>query len=150
MKKSVFLICLIFIVLNILYTLFFKRAPYIEFIGNAITHPLRFFTGLVAAGSLKYMNLMLLIFLVALSIAILKRKNEIEDGQVVSRRALKYYNVPQLAKYLVVVWIIMLIFTSLQKGIALIISIGLLIFITTIVVGAYKIKYVKKFMKYMW
>lgn len=52
---GVFFVYLVLIILNILYTYVFKRIPFIELVGNILTHPFRVILGiLVAGGTIQY------------------------------------------------------------------------------------------------
>lgn len=143
---NIFLICLLFIIINFLYSMFFKKIPYLEIIVNAITHPLRFFTGLITAGSIEYINLMVIVFLSAFSYVTLKRKNEIREKQTQARKVLRYYTYNKIDGILTITWIIMLIFIFFQKGIALIISLLFLILNSFIIMGYNYWTPIKKFL----
>ena len=52
---GIFIVYLLLIVFNVLYTYVFKRIPFVELIGNVLTHPLRVVLGvLVAGGTIAY------------------------------------------------------------------------------------------------
>src|SRR3989344_4138481 len=48
---NLFLICILFLAMNLLYSFLFIKIAYVEILANAATRPLRFYTGVIAAGS---------------------------------------------------------------------------------------------------
>lgn len=49
--KTIVAIYLLFLVINVAYTHIFKRIPFVEFIANSLTHPLRIILGIVVTGT---------------------------------------------------------------------------------------------------
>ncbi len=143
---NLFLLALAFLAINIAYSyLKFKRVPYLEMLLNASTHPLRVYTGLVAAGEMRYGGLAMLVFLFALSIVVLRRKKEIMEGAVNSRHALKYYTNSILAWMLWAVWACLLAFTLLSKGAVFGIGAILVAVDAMILAGYHKTRFFKQF-----
>jgi 4-hydroxybenzoate polyprenyltransferase len=76
--KNLFYIYLIFIGLNLFYTIFGKKVPYLEIISNAITHPLRFVMGIVLVGATIPINLVIGYLLVTIGVSTERRIIELD------------------------------------------------------------------------
>jgi len=132
---NVFVIGLVFIVINLLYSTVFKKIPYVDILANGITHPLRFYVGMVAAGSTEYTILVIPVFLFAFSYATIRRKDEMLEKQQEARRVLKKYGIKRMNSLLIVSLIVLIIFAFFQIGIILAVSFLFLILDILMIIG---------------
>jgi decaprenyl-phosphate phosphoribosyltransferase len=137
-------ICLLFLCINLLYSYKLKKIPYLEIITNTLTHPLRFYTGVIAAGAFTFHKLALLFGLFALAIAILKRKKELMEKQQKSREVLRYYTNISLRNFIILVGVILFIIIILSKNLEFYIGLTLLFFYALIMVGYHRTKFINK------
>lgn len=89
--RAVFFIYLVFIASNVLYTYLFKHVPYLELIGNSITHPLRAYLGVTVAQGTIPVHLFLAFWFFALGCATTRRIIEKEGKGENGRPTLKHY-----------------------------------------------------------
>ena len=93
-SRTFLLFELTFIVANALYTFVLKKYPYVDILGNTVTHPLRSITGLVLSGvNLKlYTALIITDILGEMSATIARRSREHMNGFLEARPTLKKTN----------------------------------------------------------
>jgi len=144
LSTAVFTIGLVFIVINLLYSTIFKKVPYLDILANGITHPLRFYVGMVAAGSTEYTLLVIPVFLFAFSYATIRRKDEMLEKQQEARKVLKKYGIKRMNLLLVISLLVLVIFTFFQTGISLTVSLLFLALDIFIIVGYHHFRYVRK------
>ncbi len=151
LSADLFLILVLFLLINILYTLVLKHVPYVEIFANTVTHTLRVISGMALAGNIVFLNFLLVHFLALLAISTFKRYREIRNGNLVSRKVLSKYSLGTLN-------IIqnMLLFMA---GIVLIASFGKVDFILGLlpilfallpILGYYRNDAVKRFIDFCW
>ncbi|MBU3912701.1 MAG: UbiA family prenyltransferase [Nanoarchaeota archaeon] len=107
--RQIFYIYIIFIALNIFYTFIGKKIPYLEFISNSLTHPLRFLMGIVLVSSAIPLNPILAYFFVAIGTSISRRIVELDYKGFEARKALVYYTKKSLTIMQILAFIIILI-----------------------------------------
>jgi len=88
---KVLVLGVIFLVLNLAYTLWLKHVPYVEIILNTVTHPLRFAAGLWLAGDWTYWPLLVTWFPAVFAICTFKRLKEMHEAPLAVRPVLRYY-----------------------------------------------------------
>jgi 4-hydroxybenzoate polyprenyltransferase len=108
---QLFIIELLFVAINMIYSSLLKRIPYVELVSNGLTHPLRFYLGVVMAGGYGYVLLAFSILFMSTAFSALKRENEILKEQASFRKALKRYSLRQL--YVIYVLVVLLLGASL-------------------------------------
>jgi len=106
---KLFIMELIFIFVNLVYSLYLKHIPYIEFFSNGITHGLRLYLGIILAGSYDFILLAVSFYLTSVIFSVLKRENEIRKKQIQSRKTLKKYKL----KVLYLIYILISLFIIL-------------------------------------
>ena len=144
-NRVLVVVCLAFLLINMLYSIILKKIPYIEIIANALTHPLRFYAGVIAAGSFGFHIVALLLFLFAFSIAALKRKKEILERQQASRKVLASYSVFALNAMIVLAGILLLAVTVISQHAEFFIGIMLLCLYLCVVAGYHYSRSMKSF-----
>jgi len=85
-----------FIALNIFYSFFAKKIPYLDLAANSITHPLRFIMGAALVGAIVPTNLIFAYFFAALGIATARRRFEMCHEGYEARKVLKKYSQKKL------------------------------------------------------
>ena len=99
---------------------------------------------MVAAGSLKYTNLIIPVFLFAFSYAAIRRKDEILENQQEARKVLKKYGPKRINLLLIISLIGIMIFSFFQNGVSLIISLLFLVLDLVMVIGYHHWEIVRK------
>ena len=140
-SPHVLIFCFLFLVNNLLYSIILKKIPYVEIVANSLTHPLRFYTGVVAAGASAFHKIALLLWLFALSIAILKRKKEIMEKQQKSREVLRYYTNSFLRNFIVIVGIAILSTAILFRNLDFYFGVIVFILYLVIMIGYHRIRH---------
>ncbi len=94
LNKSVFLFFLVYFVFNILYSLKLKKIPILDLIAISFFYIIRILIGSAITGIISSNWLYIMTFLVALVVAIAKRRGEyiLSNGEKLSRHVLEYYN----------------------------------------------------------
>ena len=138
-------ICFLFIAINLLYSLILKKIPYMDIITNSITHPLRFYTGVIAAGVFSFHSLALFITLLSLSLCALKRKKELMENKKKSRAVLGYYTQASLTYFMAIMGMLIFLLTILSRSLNLYFGIIICILFLIIIVGYHKIKLIQRF-----
>ncbi len=102
--REVLLVCLLYFGLNIFYSFFLKHIAIVDIALIGLGFLLRVFAGGAAAGVAVSQWLIVLTFLLALILALAKRRGEfvLEIGGGTSRRSLEGYNLPFLDASMVV------------------------------------------------
>jgi decaprenyl-phosphate phosphoribosyltransferase len=109
-----FLTCVAFIVINQFYTRVAKKIPYLEIIFNSLTHPMRFFLGvLLVGGPIPYLFTSA-IFFFAIGFAILRRIVEKKSPGWQARPVLAHYTLKGLVALQIVALIIMIVLAILN------------------------------------
>jgi len=98
-NSSFFLICLTFILLQYLYSLFLKKKAVLDIIGIAFFFILRAYAGEIATGYHLPIWIMLTVIFLALFIASGKRRSELHTTGTKSRQALQNYGKSLLTFY---------------------------------------------------
>ncbi|MDD5649956.1 MAG: UbiA family prenyltransferase [Candidatus Nanoarchaeia archaeon] len=127
---------LVFLLINWLYTFYFKHIKYLDFIINGLTHPLRFYLGVVLAGSYDFIGITIGIFLISSAFSLLKRENEFINKQY-SRKVLKYYTINQFLIIYLIIFIFLLVLLYLELNYRIIILIFTILFI--LLIGSFHI-----------
>jgi|WetSurMetagenome_2_1015567.scaffolds.fasta_scaffold02220_18 4-hydroxybenzoate polyprenyltransferase len=81
--------CLVMMLIDIFYIWKLRNIPVADIISIALKYPLRLFIGFAIIGMIDYL-LLLLVYLIALSLAIMKRKGEWLSGM--KRKVFTFYN----------------------------------------------------------
>lgn len=104
LSPEVLLVCLLYFVLNIFYSFFLKHIAIVDIALIGLGFLLRVSAGGAAAGVAVSQWLIVLTFLLALILALAKRRGEfvLETGGGTSRRSLEGYNLPFLDASMVV------------------------------------------------
>jgi len=90
------IMALVLLLIAVIYSWILKKINYIEFIGNGLSHPLKFYSGILLAGSIKEPITCALIaaaiFLLAVIGSIAKRMNKVyrKNKAYLSRYKIKY------------------------------------------------------------
>ena len=106
---NIFLVYVSFIFINQFYTRAAKKIPYLEIICNSLTHPMRFFLGvLLVAGTAPYL-LLFAIFLFAFGIACNRRIIEKKSPGWEVRKVLRYYTQATLVFFQIAAFFLMVI-----------------------------------------
>ncbi|HLC61493.1 MAG TPA: UbiA family prenyltransferase [Candidatus Nanoarchaeia archaeon] len=134
---NLFLICILFLAMNLLYSFLFKKIAYVEILANAATHPLRFYTGVIAAGSFGFHRVALVLGLFAFGIATLKRKKELAESKE-ARAVLKFYTNAKLRNLIITSGLILLIITISATGFELYFGMLVLASYASLMVGYHK------------
>ena len=91
--QIIFYFYLVFIGLNLLYSLFMRNIPYLDLIINALPHPLRFLMGVYVANSKVPYLFTLALFFLTLGLISLRRAVERDtQGWQETRSTLKFYS----------------------------------------------------------
>ena len=94
--RLIFIMLLIFVALNMLYTFAAKKLAYIELVANSLTHPLRAALGIVVGGAALPPKILLAAFFLAIGIATVRRMIEKSSEGWHARKALKQYTYARL------------------------------------------------------
>lgn len=89
--KTILLIYLAFVFINLAYSFFMKKVPYVEIIGNTITHPLRLVLAFAFIHQPVPYNLVIAYFFMILGFASLRRVIEKDIRGWESRNVLRAY-----------------------------------------------------------
>jgi 4-hydroxybenzoate polyprenyltransferase len=89
--KSVLMLYLAALALNLFYSFSARRIPYLDILVNASTHPLRFLLGVTVVGGRTPPLLLLSIFLTAIGFASARRRLEREQPGWQARESLRFY-----------------------------------------------------------
>jgi len=108
--RNLFYIYLIFIGLNIFYTHFAKKVPYLELVGNSFTYPLRFVIGILLVSSTIPINLVIACFFVAVGGSSERRIIELSHDGYEARKVLLRYTKNKLSLIQLLSSVIILIF----------------------------------------
>lgn len=102
--REVLLVCWLYFLLNVFYSFFLKHIAIVDIALIGLGFLLRVFAGGAAAGVAVSQWLIVLTFLLALILALAKRRGEfvLETGGGTSRRSLEGYNLPFLDASMVV------------------------------------------------
>jgi 4-hydroxybenzoate polyprenyltransferase len=146
LDRVLILFCLLFLAVNLLYSFILKKIPYVEIFVNSLTHLLRFYTGVVAAGTFGFHNIAALFWLFALGIATLKRKKELMEKQKRSRSVLKYYTDSGLRYLLISIGLVILILAVFNTGSVFYLGLAIFMLFATLTLGYHKLRWVKKLM----
>lgn len=98
----VFVLGLVFTVINLLYTHVFKHRRWFDLFFNMATHPLRLGGGMWLAGSVAHWPLLVVWSLVILSDCAIKRLYELRTAPLASRPVLRRYNAAHLLRFVAV------------------------------------------------
>ena len=94
--RVMFLMYLLFILVNQVYTHVAKKIPYVEILVNSLTYPMRFFLGvLLVTGKVPYF-LLIAVLLIAFGFACVRRIIEKRAPGWEARHVLKYYTEAKL------------------------------------------------------
>ena len=143
------LLCL-FILVNIFYTNFAKKIPYVEIAFNAITHPMRLLLGISLTTTIIPVLFLGEVFLLALSIATLRRSVELQTSEFEARLVLRHYTgislfILQIMIGIFIILISIIIYPQFLWWNTIIIIIYCLSFI-----GIYWLKLVLRFYQWLW
>jgi len=94
--KNIFLMYLVFIFINQLYTRIAKKIPYVEILFNIISHPMRFFLGILLVSNKVPYFLLLAILLFTFGYSCIRRIIEKSSPGWQARSVLKYYTEKRL------------------------------------------------------
>jgi len=147
---NVFLIYILFILVNQIYTHFAKKIPYLEILFNSLTYPMRLFLGVVlTGGKVPYFFAFAILFL-AIGVACTRRFVEKKSEGWMSRKVLRYYTSASLALCQIITFLfIVAIFIVDYPTYILYYEIVLFVYVI-IVFGTYFSSSIFKFMRYMW
>jgi 4-hydroxybenzoate polyprenyltransferase len=83
-----------FLIVNLLYSTILKRIPYLDVLGNAITHPLRVVFAICVFGQLETGHWIIIvgIFIMSVTLCSLKRYKELVEGGGRFRLSLRKYS----------------------------------------------------------
>jgi len=83
-----------FLIVNLLYSTILKRIPYLDILGNAITHPLRVVFAICVFGQLKTQHWPIIvgIYIISVMLCSLKRYKELVEGGGRFRLSLRRYS----------------------------------------------------------
>ncbi len=104
---NIFLLFILFILANVLYSLGAKRWPYIEFAANALPHALRCILGMAIAGTPWMGGTVLAVFLLCTQFSVQRRMLEKRTGSS-NRPTLKSYTMPALVALQALPFVLML------------------------------------------
>ena len=90
--EAIFLMYILFIIVNQIYTHLAKGIPYLEVLFNGLTYPLRLLLGILLVTKVVPWILLIAILLSACGIAFMRRTFEKRYPGWQARKALKYYN----------------------------------------------------------
>ncbi len=90
--KTILLLYLVFVFINLTYSFFMKKVPYLEIIGNTITHPLRLVLAFAFIHQAVPYHLVVAYFFMILGFASLRRVIEKDVRGWESRKVLKAYS----------------------------------------------------------
>ncbi|MBI4084357.1 MAG: UbiA family prenyltransferase [Candidatus Levybacteria bacterium] len=112
---SVFLVYVALIILNILYTYVFKRIPFIELVGNVLTHPFRVILGVLVAGGVIHYPILLAYLLTTFGFTCARRQIlRISKGSE-HRPNMKYYTNIRMNFLEIVAFILIGIISTFDK-----------------------------------
>lgn len=112
--KNIFYIYLIFIGLNIFYTYFCKKIPYLEIAGNSFTHALRGFMGVLLVSSVVPINLVIAYFFAAVIGSAERRIIEMDTKGYEARKVLLHYNKRKLILIQIIAFIMIIILSLID------------------------------------
>ena len=112
-NKNLIQVCLIYLFINFLYTIYFKKIPFLDIFVLSTNYILRVYAGCVAL-NVELSNWMAItVFCGALFISALKRKQELQLYGSASRKVLNNYSLDGLKKVIDLSAILSIIFYSL-------------------------------------
>lgn len=145
-KAPIMIMYFIFLVLNLFYTFIAKKIPYLELVTNATTNALRFPMGiLLVKGDVPYL-LLLAFFFLALGIASVKRKIEMDAHGLEGRPVLKFYSENQLVSLQLLSFLAILLLLIIDAKVSKVLYFIIAAFYMPAVFGAY-FRPVKTFIK---
>ena len=147
---KVLALALLFVTINLAYTFWLKRIPYLEIILNTITHPLRFAAGLWMAGSGGHWFLIAVWSLAVFAITTLKRIKEMRESSVAVRPVLQYYSEAGLKSLIVISLVLLLGLWPFTSGWDFILTDAWLVFSLIAIVGYFYIPFIKRLEGYLW
>jgi 4-hydroxybenzoate polyprenyltransferase len=147
---KVLILALLFVTINLTYTFWVKRIPYLEIIFNTITHPLRFAAGLWMAGSGGHWLLLAVWTLAVFAITVLKRIKEMRESCAAVRPVLKYYSEASLKSLIIISLALSLGLWPFTFGWDFILTDIWLGFSLISVVGYFYIPFIKRLEDYLW
>lgn len=83
---------LLFLILNLSYSLCFRNVIVLDVLFNSATHPPRFWLGMLLAGGGFAWDWLVLVFLFAVGLSASRRSVDLQDGGFKSRRSLPKYS----------------------------------------------------------
>jgi len=147
---NIFYLYLSFIVLNLLYSNILKKIPFLELLGNTITHPLRFLLGAAVFGSLVPVDAFLIYSLVPLGFSTARRIFEKKFKSRNHRNTLSYYYSSDLYVIVYASFILLVFFWLIYSpDNNRLFIIGILIYIFA-VFGIIYMKRAIPFLKWLW
>ena len=135
-SMTLFFMELLFVLVNVVYSFRMKHVRFFELVFNGLTHPLRFYLGVVLAGGSGFIIITSSMLLVSMMFSTLKRENEIVKKHTAFRETLKRYVISELylvyALVFVLLWLCFFYVTDSSK---IFVLVEILIFIFA--VGGY-------------
>lgn len=110
LPPKVFLMALIFLFVNILYTFWGKNVPYLSILANSATHVLRLIFGMWLAGNLASVYLAWVWGASALGATIFRYIKEISEGEIAGRPVLKFHTLKSLWRIFYLVLAVLALF----------------------------------------
>lgn len=110
LPPKVFLMALIFLFVNIMYTFWAKGVPYLSIITNSATHVLRLIFGMWLAGDLASAYLAWVLGTAALGATIFRYIKEISEGEIAGRPVLKSHTAKSLWRMFYLVLTVLALF----------------------------------------
>jgi 4-hydroxybenzoate polyprenyltransferase len=108
-------IFLLFLLINLSYTFFFKKIAYADLLVNCLTHPLRLILGASLFGASIPLLFLAGVYFVSAGFGLNVRLIMMENGGVISRPSLYYYTESRV-KFLKFLFITLLLFCALFNG----------------------------------
>ena len=112
--KNIFLLYVLFIIVNQLYTYIGKKIPYLDIFLNSLTHSMRFLLGAVLVGAMVPNSLFFAVFLFALGFAALRRIIEKKYPGSKARKVLQYYSVNKLILLQILAFALILVIIAMD------------------------------------
>ncbi len=138
------------LILNVFYTFVAKRIPYLEFLFNAATHPLRFLMGIsLVSGRIPYF-LLLALFCFAFGIAVVRRTVEKDVEGWKARKTLESYSSRELLFLELLSFVAILLLTVVDGSVPKVFYLTIVAVYMVLVFGIYVLKPVRLFFTAMW
>lgn len=99
----------LFVTVNLVYSYVIKRIPYVEIVGNAITHPLRMLLGVAIGAGTILPLLVSAYFFLSIGFSAMRRVLEKENGEKAGRPVLRLYTLHDLRLVNVIVSVALLL-----------------------------------------